>query len=148
MPVQATGSITAPPWGGPKRRSHRDDHAPTTGRCPARPPRLWARPAPGKPPRPPAVHTWDATVEHLDAARMTTPMLIVHGGKDYRVPMGQALSLHSDLLRLGVPVRFLCFPTEGHTIGAPNHIRITYETVLNFLDHHVLGHEWRHPAAL
>ncbi|MEU1012476.1 prolyl oligopeptidase family serine peptidase [Streptomyces sp. NPDC005890] len=63
-------------------------------------------------------------------------------GKDHRVPMGQALSLHSDLQRLGVPVRFLHFPAEGHTTGAPNHIRIMYETVLSFLDHHVLGKEW------
>jgi hypothetical protein len=37
---------------------------------------------------------------------------------------------------------------EGHAIGAPNHIRIMYETVLNFLDHHVLGQEWRRAAML
>ncbi|WP_342746375.1 S9 family peptidase [Streptomyces monashensis] len=89
-----------------------------------------------------------ANSPHLDAARMKTPMLIVHGGRDQRVPMGQALSLHSDLVRLGVPVRFLHFPTEGHTVEVPNHIRIMYETVLNFLDHHVLGQEWRRPAML
>ncbi|WSP80067.1 prolyl oligopeptidase family serine peptidase [Streptomyces sp. NBC_01235] len=91
---------------------------------------------------------YEANSPHLDAEKMTTPMLIVHGGKDYHVPMGQALSLHSDLERLGVPVGFLHFPTEGHTIGAPNHIRIMYETVLNFLDHHVLGRQWRRPTML
>ncbi|QTE02952.1 alpha/beta hydrolase family protein [Streptomyces cyanogenus] len=91
---------------------------------------------------------YDANSPHLHAARVKTPMLLVHGGKDYRVPMGQALSLHSDLQRLGVPVGLLHFPTEGHTIGAPNHVRIMYETVLNFLDHHVLGMEWRRPAML
>jgi dipeptidyl aminopeptidase/acylaminoacyl peptidase len=91
---------------------------------------------------------YEANSPHFDAAKMTTPMLIVHGGKDYRVPMGQALSLHSDLQRFGVPVRLLHFPDEGHTIGAPNHIRIMYETVLNFLDHHVLGQQWRRPAML
>ncbi|OAH10854.1 prolyl oligopeptidase family serine peptidase [Streptomyces jeddahensis] len=68
---------------------------------------------------------------------------------DYRVPIfGQALSLHTDLQRLGAPVRFLHFPDEGHGIGAPNHIRIMYETVLNFLDHHVLGQQWQRPAKL
>ncbi|MEU6587867.1 S9 family peptidase [Streptomyces sp. NPDC046881] len=91
---------------------------------------------------------YEADSPHFHAARMATPMLLVHGGKDHRVPMGQALSLHSDLQRLGVPVRFLHFPTEGHTIGAPNHVRIMYETVLSFLDHHVLGKEWRRPAML
>ncbi|MDK0518268.1 S9 family peptidase [Streptomyces sp. ML-6] len=84
---------------------------------------------------------YEANSPHFDAARMKTPMLIVHGGKDHRVPMDQALSLHSELQRLGVPVRLLHFPTEGHTIAAPNHVRLMYETVLNFLDHHVLGQD-------
>ncbi|GHE41369.1 hypothetical protein GCM10017771_60580 [Streptomyces capitiformicae] len=79
---------------------------------------------------------------------MTTPILIVHGGKDHRVPMGQAVSLHSDLQRLGTPVSFLHFPDEGQRLKAPNHLRIKYETMLNFLDHHVLGREWRRPAML
>ncbi|WP_324611974.1 S9 family peptidase [Streptomyces sp. NRRL B-3648] len=91
---------------------------------------------------------YEANSPHFHAAKMTTPMLLVHGGKDHRVPMGQALSLYSDLQRLGVPVGFLHFPDEGHAIGAPNHIRLMYETVLNFLDHHVLGQEWRRPAML
>ncbi|MBC9728090.1 S9 family peptidase [Streptomyces sp. TRM68367] len=91
---------------------------------------------------------YETNSPHFHAAKVTTPMLIVHGGKDHRVPMGQALSLHSDLQRLGTPVSFLHFPDEGHAIGAPNHIRILYETVLNFLDHHVLEQEWRRPAML
>lgn len=91
---------------------------------------------------------YEANSPHLDAARMTTPMLLVHGGRDHRVPMGQSLSLHSDLQRLGVPVRFLHFPTEGHDIEAPHHLRLVYETVLSFLDHHVLGQEWRRPSML
>lgn len=56
--------------------------------------------------------------------------------------------VRSDLQRLGTPVSFLHFPVGGHGIGAPNHIRLTYETVLNFLDHHVLGQEWRRPGML
>ncbi|BCM65008.1 hypothetical protein EASAB2608_00342 [Streptomyces sp. EAS-AB2608] len=91
---------------------------------------------------------YEADSPHYHAERMTTPMLIVHGGKDQRVPMGQALSLHSDLRRLGVPVGLLHFPGEGHTVGAPHHIRLMYRTVLNFLDHHVLGQEWRRPPLL
>ncbi|MFB8208652.1 prolyl oligopeptidase family serine peptidase [Streptomyces sp. NPDC056010] len=84
---------------------------------------------------------YEANSPHFHASELTTPMLIVHGGKDYRVPMGQALSLHSDLQRLGTPAGFLHFPDEGHRIEAPNHIRLMYETVLNFFDHHVLGRE-------
>ncbi|MEU6260555.1 S9 family peptidase [Streptomyces sp. NPDC047043] len=94
---------------------------------------------------------YEANSPHLDAANMAksaTPMLIVQGGKDYRVPVGQALALHNDLLQLGVPVRFLYFPDESHAIRSPNHVRIMYETMLNFLDHHVLGREWKRPALL
>ncbi|THV41515.1 S9 family peptidase [Glycomyces buryatensis] len=91
---------------------------------------------------------YEANSPHLAAEKVTTPMLIVHGGKDYRVSVGQSLGLHNDLRRLGVPVRFLYFPDEGHGIWAPNHTRIMYETVLNFLDHHVLGQEWQQPALL
>lgn len=91
---------------------------------------------------------YEADSPHLAAEKVTTPMLIVHGGKDYRVPVGQSLGLHNDLQRLGVPVRFLYFPDEGHGIGAPNHTRIMYETVLYFLDHRVLGREWKRPALL
>ncbi|MFF9673645.1 alpha/beta fold hydrolase [Streptomyces eurythermus] len=91
---------------------------------------------------------YEANSPHLHAAKVTTPILIVHGGKDHRVPIGQALSLHSDLQRLGAPVSFLYFPEEGHAIGAPNHIRLMYDTVLNFLDHHVLGQQWQRPRML
>ena len=91
---------------------------------------------------------YEADSSHLDAAKLTTPMLIVHGGKDYRVPVGQSLALHHDLERQGVPAKFLYFPDEGHGVDAPHHLRLLYETVLNFLDHHVLGEEFRRPELL
>ncbi len=91
---------------------------------------------------------YEAGSPHLDVAKVTTPVLIVQGGKDYRVPVGQALGLHNDLQRYGVPVRYLYFPDEGHGIEVPNHIRIMYETVLNFFDQHVLDQEWRRPELL
>lgn len=91
---------------------------------------------------------YEADSPHFDAANLTTPMLIVHGGKDYRVPVGQSLALHNDLQRQGVPAKFLYFPDENHGIGAPHHLCLVYETALNFLDHHVLGEEWRRPGLL
>ncbi|AYG79212.1 Dipeptidyl-peptidase 5 [Streptomyces hundungensis] len=82
----------------------------------------------------------------LAADRIRTPMLVVHGGKDYRVPVGQGRALFQELQRHEVPVKFLYFPDEGHWILAPNHARLWYSTLLNFLDHHVLGKEWERPA--
>ncbi|MER6287057.1 S9 family peptidase [Streptomyces sviceus] len=91
---------------------------------------------------------YDADSPHLDAVRLTTPMLVVHGGQDSRVPESQSRELHHDLLRQGVPTGFLYFPDETHGVEAPNHLRLLYETVLGFLDHHVLGEEWRRPELL
>jgi dipeptidyl aminopeptidase/acylaminoacyl peptidase len=85
---------------------------------------------------------------HLRAAKITTPMLVIHGDKDYRVPIGEALALWNDLARFEVPAKFLYFPDEGHWILKPNNVRLWYATVLGFLAHHVLGEEWQRPELL
>ena len=77
-----------------------------------------------------------------------TPMLVIHGELDYRVPVGEALRLWTDLKRNGVEATFLYFPDEHHWIAKPNNVRIWYETVLGFIDHHVRGREWSKPELL
>ena len=42
-----------------------------------------------------------------------TPMLIVHGGNDFRVPEEQAFQLFTSLQRLGIESKFLYFPDEN-----------------------------------
>ncbi|MEV0778137.1 S9 family peptidase [Streptomyces sp. NPDC050428] len=82
---------------------------------------------------------------HLGAAEITTPMLVIHGDKDYRVPIGEALALWNALARFEVSAKFLYFPDEGHWVVKPNNIRLWYGTVLSFLAHHVLGEPWQRP---
>jgi dipeptidyl aminopeptidase/acylaminoacyl peptidase len=82
---------------------------------------------------------------HLRAAKITTPMLVIHGDKDYRVPIGEGLALWNDLARFEVPAKFLYFPDEGHWIVKPNNVRLWYATVLGFLAHHVLDEPWHRP---
>jgi dipeptidyl aminopeptidase/acylaminoacyl peptidase len=77
-----------------------------------------------------------------------TPMLVIHGLRDYRVPLGEALRLWTDLQRHGVESRFLYFPDENHWILKPGNALVWYQAVLAFLDHHVLGAEWRRPDLL
>lgn len=84
----------------------------------------------------------------LRKAEIRTPMLLVHGARDYRVPVGQALGQFHDLQELGAPVKFLYFPDENHWILKPNHSALWYETVLNFFDHRVRGEEWQRPGLL
>jgi dipeptidyl aminopeptidase/acylaminoacyl peptidase len=85
---------------------------------------------------------------HLHVGKIRTPMLVIHGNKDYRVPVGEALRLWWDLSRTGAEAKFLYFPDENHWILSPGNARIWYETVFAFLAEHVLGQEWQRPRLL
>ncbi|MEO8889802.1 MAG: S9 family peptidase, partial [Jatrophihabitantaceae bacterium] len=65
---------------------------------------------------------------------ISTPMLVIHGDKDYRVPVSEALRLWWDLQREGVESSYLYFPDEGHWILKPGNARVWYETVWAWLD--------------
>jgi dipeptidyl aminopeptidase/acylaminoacyl peptidase len=85
---------------------------------------------------------------HRYLDKITTPMLVVHGDKDYRVPVGEALRLWWDLQRTGVESSYLYFPDEGHWILKPGNARVWYETVWAWLGKHLLGNDWRQPDLL
>ncbi|MTD57213.1 S9 family peptidase [Amycolatopsis pithecellobii] len=91
---------------------------------------------------------------HRWAGKITTPMLVIHGDKDYRVPVGEALRLWWDLLSRTAaddgtsPHKFLYFPDENHWVLTPNHAKLWYATVFAFLAHHVHGEPWRRPELL
>jgi dipeptidyl aminopeptidase/acylaminoacyl peptidase len=66
-----------------------------------------------------------------------TPMLLVHGALDFRIPEGQAIQLFTSLRRRGVPSRLLYFPDEGHWVLKPQNSQLWYKTVLGWLDRYV-----------
>jgi dipeptidyl aminopeptidase/acylaminoacyl peptidase len=96
----------------------------------------------------------EASSPHRSADAITTPMLVIHGDKDYRVPIGEALRLWWDLLSRAKnedgssPHKFLYYPDENHWILKPGNAKVWYETVFAFLDHHVRGEDWRRPELL
>jgi dipeptidyl aminopeptidase/acylaminoacyl peptidase len=108
-------------------------------------PMFW-RPQFGDPLTQPEMYEANSPHRHIEQIR--TPMLVIHGNKDYRVPVGEALRLWWDLSRYGVQAKFLYFPDENHWILTPGNARIWYETVFAFLGEHVLGEEWQRPALL
>ena len=98
-----------------------------------------------------------ANSPHRFVDRITTPMLVIHGNKDYRVPIGEALRLWYDLLAASglsaaddgsSPHRFLYFPSEHHWVLAPQHTKIWYQVVLAFLAEHVLAETAELPEML
>lgn len=62
-----------------------------------------------------------------------TPMLVIHGEQDYRVPYTQGLELYTALQRQGVPSRLLIFPDEGHWILKPQNSKFWHSEVLAWL---------------
>mgnify|MGYP000063527009 CR=1 FL=1 len=48
-----------------------------------------------------------------------TPMLVIHGSMDYRVPETQGLATFTALQRRGIPSRYVSFPEENHWVLAP-----------------------------
>ena len=85
---------------------------------------------------------------HLHVGEIATPMLIIHGDRDYRVPVGEALRLWWDLQTRAKDAKFLYFPDENHWILSPGNVMAWYQTVLAFLAQHVLGEPWRRPDLL
>jgi len=63
-----------------------------------------------------------------------TPMLVIHGALDYRVPETQGLATFNALQRRGIPSRLLYFPDENHWVLKPHNSILWHETVLAWLD--------------
>jgi len=63
-----------------------------------------------------------------------TPMLVIHGALDFRVPETQGLGTFNALQRLGIPSRLLYFPDENHWVLKPHNCIQWHETVLAWLD--------------
>jgi len=85
---------------------------------------------------------------HLHVDDIVTPILIIHGDKDYRVPVGEALRMWWDLTSRSKDAKFLYFPDENHWILKPGDAQVWYETVLAFLAEQVRGEVWQRPELL
>ncbi|MEM6994552.1 MAG: S9 family peptidase [Myxococcota bacterium] len=65
-----------------------------------------------------------------------TPMLVIHGSRDYRVPEEQGLAAFNALQRQGIESRYLHFPDENHWVLSANNSLLWHETVIGWLDAH------------
>lgn len=69
---------------------------------------------------------------HID--KWQTPMLVVHGARDYRVLLEQGIGAFTALQRRGIPSKFLYFPDENHWVLTPHNGILWHETVIGWLD--------------
>ena len=68
------------------------------------------------------------------ASKMITPMLVIHGEKDYRVVVTQGLELYGVLKGKGVPARLVYFPDENHWVMQAQNSIFWYKEVKDWFD--------------
>ncbi len=68
------------------------------------------------------------------AQGFTTPMLVIHGERDYRVPVTQGLECYGILKAKGVPARLVYFPDENHWVLKAQNSLLWYREVLGWLE--------------
>ena len=70
-------------------------------------------------------------------SRWHTPMLVIHGEQDFRIPYSQGIGAFTALQRRNVESRLLVFPDENHWVLKPANSVQWYHTVLGWLDEHL-----------
>jgi dipeptidyl aminopeptidase/acylaminoacyl peptidase len=73
------------------------------------------------------------------AGAFQTPMLVVHGQNDMRVPLEQGLSMFTLLKRRGVEARLVVFPDETHFVARPANARFWYDELERWFRKHLEG---------
>jgi dipeptidyl aminopeptidase/acylaminoacyl peptidase len=67
------------------------------------------------------------------AKNFSTPMLVLHGERDFRVPVTQGLALYGVLTTKGVPARLVYYPDENHWVLKGQNSKHWYGEVLGWL---------------
>jgi dipeptidyl aminopeptidase/acylaminoacyl peptidase len=92
----------------------------------------------------PEYRRWSPMVAAKDFA---TPELIVHGEKDYRVPVEQGYLMFTLLQRRGIASKLIVFPDENHWVLKPGNARLWYALMIDWF-HHYLGGAAADPKTL
>ncbi len=62
-----------------------------------------------------------------------TPCLVIHGQRDFRVPVTQGFQFFTALQRMNVPSQMLYFPNEDHFVQKPQNAELWWKTVHDWL---------------
>lgn len=74
-------------------------------------------------------------VNHV--TKWKTPMLVIHGEKDFRIPYSQSLAAFHALQRQGIEGELLMFPDENHWVLKGQNSVQWYQTVFGWLGKHL-----------
>ena len=79
---------------------------------------------------------YDRFSPHNYVGKWKTPLLVVHGQKDFRVPVTQGMEAFTAAQVQGVPSRFLYFPEEGHWVLSPQNGVLWHRVFFGWLAEH------------
>ena len=82
----------------------------------------------------PAPASYEKFSPHKFAHKWNTPILVIHGGKDFRVPENQGMEAFSVAQLKGLKSRFLYFPNEGHWVLSPQNGLIWHNEFFKWLN--------------
>ena len=71
---------------------------------------------------------------HKLVTKWNTPLMVIHGGMDYRVPVDQGMAAYNCAQLMGVPSRLLIFPDENHWILKPQNALMWHREYFKWLD--------------
>ena len=71
---------------------------------------------------------------HKLVANWDTPIMVIHGGQDFRVPESEGMQAFQAAQLKGLPSRFLYFPNEGHWVLSPQNGLVWHSEFFNWLD--------------
>lgn len=71
---------------------------------------------------------------HLAVDKWDTPILVIHGAKDFRVPYSEGLQAFNAAQLRGIPSRLLIYPEEGHWVLKPQNGVLWHREFFGWLD--------------
>ena len=78
---------------------------------------------------------------HKYVGNWDAPILVIHGEKDFRVPIGEGIQAFHAAQIQGVPSRFLYFPNEGHWVLKPQNGLLWHRVFFDWLDRYLAEEE-------
>ena len=70
---------------------------------------------------------------HKLVTKWHTPLMVIHGGMDYRVPVDEGMAAYNAAQMMGVPSRLLIFPDENHWILKPQNAMLWHREYFRWL---------------
>lgn len=71
---------------------------------------------------------------HKFVKNWDTPILVIHGAQDFRIPEEQGMGAFNSAILKGVPARFLYFPNENHWVLSPQNGVVWHREFYSWLD--------------